>query len=73
VALPFDELVELPEWLSGNVRASAAVTNLVTSVEQGDGEESALTLEANLAIAVRAYGQDCATALAGRIPPPAGH
>jgi len=65
VALPFDELVELPEWLSGNVRASAAVTNLVTSVEQGDGEESALTLEANLAIAVRAYGQDCATALAG--------
>ncbi len=65
VALPFDELVELPEWLAGNVRADAAVTNLVTNVDQGGSEESALTLEANLTIAVRAYGEDCATALAG--------
>ncbi len=65
VALPFDELVELPEWLTENVRASAQATNLVTNVEQGGAEESTLTLEANLAIAVRAYGQDCATALAG--------
>jgi len=65
VALPFDELVELPEWLTENVRATAQVTNLTTNVDQGGTEESTLTLEANLAIAVRAYGRDCATALSG--------
>jgi len=65
VTMPFDELVELPEWLTENVRADARVTNLTTNVEQGGSEESTLTLEAGLAIAVRAYGRDCATALAG--------
>jgi len=65
VALPFDELVELPEWLTGDVRAAAQVTNLNTNVEQGGSEESTLTLESNLTIAVRAFGKDCATALAG--------
>lgn len=64
VAMPFDELVELPEWLTENVRASAHVVSLATNVEQGS-EESALTLEAKLAIAVRAYGRDTATALSG--------
>jgi hypothetical protein len=58
-------MVELPEWLSENARASAQVTNLTTNVEQGGTEESTLTLEAGLVIAVRAFGRDCATALAG--------
>ncbi len=65
VTLPFDELIELPEWLTGDVRANANVTNLITNVEQGGSEESTLTLEADLAIGVRAYGRDCATALSG--------
>ncbi len=41
------------------------MVNLATNVEQGGSEESALTLEAGLAIAVRAYGRDSATALSG--------
>lgn len=65
VALPFDEVVELPEWLTDNVRASAHVAKLATNVDQGGSEESALTLEANLSISVRAYGRDGATALSG--------
>jgi hypothetical protein len=65
VALPFDEVVELPEWLTENVRASARVEKLATNVEQGGSEESTLMLEANLAISVRAYGRDSATALSG--------
>ncbi len=65
VALPFDEVVELPEWLTENARANARVTNLTTNVEQGVNEESQLTLAANLSIGVRAYGRDCAAALSG--------
>jgi hypothetical protein len=65
VTMPFDELIELPEWLTEDVCADAQVTNLATGVDQGGSEESALTLEAGLSISVRAYGRDCATALAG--------
>jgi hypothetical protein len=65
VTIAFDELVELPEWLTENVRADAEVTSLNSNVEQGGSEESALTLEAGLNIRVRAYGRDCATALSG--------
>lgn len=64
VSMPFNELVELPEWLSGNVRAEAEVTRLTSQINQGESdEESTLRLEAALLIRLRALGKDCATAL----------
>ena len=65
VVMPFEQLVELPEWLTANVAADAQVKHLTTSVSPGSDEEegAVLTLEAQVAVTVRADAQDCATAL----------
>lgn len=64
VMMPFEQLVELPEWLAGNVTADAEVKRLTTEIAPGDEEgEAILKLEAEAQICVRADAQDCATAL----------
>lgn len=60
----FDRLVELPDWLTGNVYAQADVRRLMTSVEEGeDGEDAELKIEMELTISVRAITTDSVTAL----------
>ncbi len=57
--LPFNQLVELPEWLTEDARATATVSRLTTEVEQsGNGEDAALRLEAELELHIRAIGRD---------------
>lgn len=64
VALPFDQLVEMPEWLSGEATGSAQVRRLVTQVQEGEeGETSTLNIECELSVSAHATGQDSASAL----------
>ncbi len=64
VVMPFEQLVELPEWLSDNVTCDATVKRLLTEVAPGDEDgEAVLKLEAQALVNVRADAQDCATAL----------
>lgn len=64
VMMPFDQLVEMPEWLTGDVTASARATQLSTSVVAGTEEEGAkLVLEAQVRVEAFAGGEDCARAL----------
>ncbi len=64
VTLPFDQLVELPEWLTQNVVSGASVRRMSTQVKEGeDGQDSTLTLECELATHVSATGQDKGRAL----------
>ncbi len=64
VALPFDELVELPEWLTNNVISDAQIANLLTSVHEGaEGQDGTLTIECELAIHVDAMTEDRVRAL----------
>lgn len=65
VVMPFEQLVELPEWLTQSVTAEAQLKRLDTSVSPGaeDEEGAVLKLEAQVVISVRADAQDCATAL----------
>ena len=64
-AMPLNQLVELPEWLAGDLRASARVRSLNTEVEQApDGEDGQLKLEAEVEASVSALGTDQIQALA---------
>ncbi|MGI6240308.1 MAG: SPOCS domain-containing protein [Christensenellales bacterium] len=64
-ALDYDQLVELPEWLAQDVRASASLDRLETRVEHGgEGEDSTLVIEAEIGVHVRSIGQDSVSALA---------
>ena len=63
-ALPIDQLIEMPDWLAGNTRATVAVRALSTEVEQAPGgEDSLLRMEAEAAITVSALGEDRVRAL----------
>lgn len=64
VGVPFDQLVEMPEWLTTDVTAEARVKRLSTSLkanEEGDGTK--LNIEAEMDFSVRSSGKDCAMAL----------
>ncbi len=62
--MPFDRLVEMPEWLSGEVRAEASVKNATTEVEQAaGGDDGALRMEAEVEIHISALGEDSVNAL----------
>ena len=62
-AMPFDQLVELPDWLTEDVNAAVEVKRLISQVDEGGQNDSTLKLEAELAVHVYAMGKDCATAL----------
>ena len=56
-ALPFEQLVELPEWLRGDLRAEAWVTG-VTAQTLSDEEGALLRAGVELLIGVKALGVD---------------
>ncbi len=60
----FEQLVELPEWLTKDVHADATIRRLSTQVEQGEeGEDAILRIEAELLISLQALATDSAMAL----------
>ena len=59
-AMPFDQLVELPDWLTEDVNAAVEVKRLISQVDEGGQNDSTLKLEAELAVHVYAMGKDCA-------------
>ena len=62
--IAFDQLIELPEWLTKDVYAEATIRSLRTQVEQGEeGEDAILRIEAELLIALQALATDSALAL----------
>lgn len=62
--MDFDQLVEVPEWLAGDVCAAAELVRLDTRVEQGgEREDSLLVVEAEVAVHVSSLGRDCITAV----------
>ena len=63
--LALNQLVELPEWLMGDVFADACVQNIRTQVDQAEGEEDAkLNCEVDVKISVLANATDSSEALA---------
>lgn len=56
-ALPFEQLVELPDWLRGDLRADAWVTGL-TAQTLSDEEGSMLRVGVELLLGVKALGVD---------------
>ena len=64
VMLPFDQLVQLPEWLTSRACAEVTVTRLFTAVEPGGEENDAtLKIEAEVRVSVEADARDCVNAL----------
>lgn len=62
--LNFDQLVEMPEWLAGDVCAEACVRRLETRVEQGgEREDSVLSTEAEVDIQVTSMARECVEAV----------
>ena len=61
--MPFDQLVELPEWLSGSVIPEAAVRSVKSRVESGEGGELRLVCEAGVRVGVLANTSDKTRAL----------
>lgn len=63
--MELDQLVELPEWLSGNVFAEAELKRIVSRVEPGEQEgETRLSCEAELRIRAYANISESVNALA---------
>lgn len=60
--LPFDQLIEMPEWLSGDVKVDAEVRGVMADVMR-DEEDAQLQLEVSLDLIARAMQQDCVSAL----------
>lgn len=63
-SLDFEQLVEVSEWLAGEVCAEAELKRLDTRVEQGgEREDSLLVIEADVGVRVTSIGRECVTAL----------
>lgn len=58
--LPFEQMISVPDWISGEPEASTEVGRLQLDVKEGgEGEDARLTLDCDLNISVRLNGQDC--------------
>lgn len=63
-AMPLNQLVPMPEWLSDDVRAAVTIRSVTSQVEQAPGgEDASLRLEAEADVNVMALGTDRAQAL----------
>ena len=59
VALPFDELIELPEWLSAHVLCDANIMRLQTQVIEGMADQAGtLSIECELQLTTRAMAEE---------------
>ncbi|MDO4546500.1 MAG: DUF3794 domain-containing protein [Clostridia bacterium] len=64
VVMPFEQLVEMPEWLANDVTAEASVRRLDAGISPGEDDEGAvLRIEGEANIYVRSDHEDAATAL----------
>lgn len=63
-SLPFNQLVDMPDWLAKDVEAMAEVKRLTTRLASAEDGVTALRFEAETHIRVRANGKDAAMALA---------
>ncbi|MBR6766849.1 MAG: DUF3794 domain-containing protein [Clostridia bacterium] len=60
----FDQLVEIPEWLTENVFADAEIRSVRSQVEQAEeGEDAYLVCEAEVKFSLTANTEDCSDAL----------
>ena len=64
ITLPLDQLVEMPDWLSGDVEASVHVRQLDSRLRQGEDGGTSLWVQAECDVRVQAYGSDALTVLA---------
>lgn len=63
-ALPFEQMISFPDWISGEPEAQAEVGALRLDVEEGgEGEDSTLRLACDVTVSVRMNGRDCMTVL----------
>lgn len=62
--LPFEQLIELPDWLQGEYRAEGETRSLRLTVEAGEGQGSALAIECGVQLSLRVLGEDQAEVLA---------
>ena len=59
-ALPFEQLISLPDWIAGEPEARAEVGRLKMEVDESEaGEDSELEIHCDVAVSVRMNGQDC--------------
>jgi len=58
--LPFEQLIELPDWLKGDYETECEVRSLRMTVEPGagEGQESALAIECGVQVALRVMGEE---------------
>lgn len=62
--IQFDQLVEMPDWLTESVFADACIRSIRSQVEQAEGEDDAnLVCEAEVKLSIIANSQDCSDAL----------
>ena len=61
--LALDQLVELPEWLTGDVTVDTSVRSVETHIEPGDDGEAALVCEVALRVCAFANASESAEAL----------
>jgi len=63
-ALPFDQLISLPDWIAGEPEVTAEVSRLQVEVDEAEeGEDSELEIHCDVNVMVRMNGQDCAEVL----------
>lgn len=62
--LPVDRYMEMPEWLLKDVSVEGRVLRASAEVEQAEnGEDSTLSMEAEIELSVLAEGKDCVSAV----------
>lgn len=59
-ALPFDQLISLPDWIAGEPEATAEIARLRIDVDEAEeGEDAELDIHCDVNVTVRMNGQDC--------------
>lgn len=61
--IPFEQLIELPDWLEGEYRAEADARSLRMTVEAGENGGGTLAIECGVHLSLRVLGEDQAEVL----------
>ena len=63
-ALPFEQLIALPDWIAGEPEARAEVGRLKVEVDEAEaGEDSELDIICDVTVSVRMNGRDCVSVM----------